>query len=279
MKGKSLIIGLMGVYLLLGLAAFSRMPNKNVGQELTDKINLPEMLSFVAKDGRVDTYKADNNSQNNRGMSIGTAEFDGVITPQGRDNGKNQLPTMPNQPARDTDKRTEQPNTIVPNATTPRPAGQDTQDENTTDEQTTPAKDGEGTQPQQRTGETLSNYASEVVRLVNRERAAKGLKALSVDSAVMNAAQVRAREQATSFSHTRPNGQSAFSALDDANASYRGAGENIAMGQTTPAQVMEGWMNSPGHRENILRSSFTKIGVGCFKDASGTYYWAQLFTQ
>ncbi len=121
-----------------------------------------------------------------------------------------------------------------------------------------------------------SAYAAEVVRLVNAERAKEGLSALKVDSAVQAAAQVRAKETVTSFSHTRPNGSSCFTALQEAGVSYTGAGENIAYGQKTPAEVVNAWMNSPGHRANIMNGSFTTIGVGCYKSGN-TYYWSQFF--
>jgi len=125
---------------------------------------------------------------------------------------------------------------------------------------------------------SLSDYEAEVVRLVNAERAKAGLSPVSVDSRVQCAARIRAAEQPTIFSHTRPNGTSCFTALDECGAAYRGAGENIAMGQRTPEAVMESFMNSSGHRANILSPSFTKIGVGCVSDGSGRLYWAQMFT-
>ncbi len=122
-----------------------------------------------------------------------------------------------------------------------------------------------------------SQYISEVIRLVNIERAKEGLSALTTNSTIQSAAQVRAQEIVTSFSHTRPNGSSCFTALDQAGVSYSGAGENIAYGQPTPAAVVDAWMNSPGHRANIMNPSFTTIGVGCYKSGS-TYYWSQFFT-
>lgn len=123
----------------------------------------------------------------------------------------------------------------------------------------------------------LPGYAAEVVRLVNAERAKNGLSALKVDSKVQQAAQVRAKEQAQLFSHTRPNGSSCFTALAEAGVSYRGAGENIAYGQPNPSVVMNAWMNSAGHRANILNANFTTIGVG-YTVINGTAYWAQMFT-
>jgi len=116
-----------------------------------------------------------------------------------------------------------------------------------------------------------------VVNLVNQERAKAGLSAVTVDSKVQQAAQVRAAEQARSFSHTRPNGTSCFTALKEAGVNYRGAGENIAYGQTTPQAVMTAWMNSSGHRANILNAKYSKIGVG-YTMINGVPYWAQMFT-
>ncbi len=121
-------------------------------------------------------------------------------------------------------------------------------------------------------------FAAEVVKLVNEERAAYGLSALSQDAGIQAAAQIRSYEQVELFSHTRPNGSSCFTVLSENGISYRGAGENIAYGQKTPAQVVEAWMNSSGHRANILSKNFTKIGVGCYKSNNGTIYWTQLFT-
>ena len=93
---------------------------------------------------------------------------------------------------------------------------------------------------------------------------------LKVDVTVQSAAQVRAKEIVSSFSHTRPNGSSFSSALTEAGVSFRGAGENIAMASPPPKKVMEGWMNSSGHRANILNSSYTSIGVGSYQGAGGT---------
>ena len=122
-----------------------------------------------------------------------------------------------------------------------------------------------------------SEMALEVISLVNKYRAQHGLSALSYEDSLMASAQVRAREQEKLFSHTRPDGTSCFTALDEAGVSYRGAGENIAMGQRSAAAVMDAWMNSEGHRANILNSSFTKIGVGFHVGTDGTYYWSQMF--
>ena len=79
------------------------------------------------------------------------------------------------------------------------------------------------------------------------------------------------------FSHTSPTYGSPFDMMKKFNISYRAAGENIAKGQKTPAEVVKAWMNSQGHRENILNSKYTEIGVGVAKDSKGTLYWTQMF--
>lgn len=124
---------------------------------------------------------------------------------------------------------------------------------------------------------TDNSFASQVIALVNQERAKEGLSALTYDESIAKAALVRAKETETSFSHTRPNGTSFSTALTEAGVTYRGAGENIAYGQQTPEEVMNAWMNSAGHRANIMNKNFTKIGVG-FYENNGVKYWDQLFT-
>ncbi|MDF2543754.1 MAG: putative secreted protein [Herbinix sp.] len=125
---------------------------------------------------------------------------------------------------------------------------------------------------------SMSSYASQVLQLVNKERAKQGLSALTTESTLTEAANVRAKETVSSFSHTRPNGTSFSTVLKEFNISYRTAGENIAYGQKTPQEVVTGWMNSPGHRANILNASYGKIGIGVYKASNGTIYWSQLFT-
>ncbi|MDR1464943.1 MAG: CAP domain-containing protein [Oscillospiraceae bacterium] len=123
----------------------------------------------------------------------------------------------------------------------------------------------------------LEDYAAEVARLVNAERAKQGLPPLAyARDSLTAAAQVRAEELPRSFSHTRPNGSSCFSVLDAYGIDYQGVGENIAYGQINPAEVMDSWMHSTGHRENIL-GSFDRIGIGVARDADGRLYWSQLF--
>ena len=128
------------------------------------------------------------------------------------------------------------------------------------------------------TSQDAQSYANEVLKLVNQERAKAGLGALTTNATLQQAANKRAQEIVTSFSHTRPDGRSSFSVLDEYNISYRAAGENIAYGQKTPSEVMNAWMNSSGHRANILGSQFGKVGIGVYKASNGLYYWTQEFT-
>lgn len=130
---------------------------------------------------------------------------------------------------------------------------------------------GDVEQPDPTTPEE-DDYISEVVRLVNEERAKEGLSPLKTNDTINGAAQVRANELSTLFDHTRPDGSKCFTALDDAGIRYWTAGENIAAGYPTPEQVVNGWMNSEGHRANILNEAFTTIGVGHVGS-----YWVQLF--
>lgn len=119
--------------------------------------------------------------------------------------------------------------------------------------------------------------AEEVVRLVNEERKRLGLNELVIDEAMMTAAETRAKEQKTQFSHTRPNGTKCFTVFDEYEipADYRG--ENLASGgKCSPDTVMKMWIASEGHYANIKNDRFSRIGVGYFE--SGKYgYWAQLF--
>lgn len=157
------------------------------------------------------------------------------------------------------------------------------QNQNTTPEETpitgpntnnTPDNSQESNQNQ--TVDQNESYIRQVVALVNQERSALGLNALTLESTVSAAAQLRAEECATSFSHTRPNGSSCFTALQEMGIDYRGAAENIAYGQRTPQEVVNAWMNSDGHRKNILNGKYTEIGIG-YAVINGTPYWSQFF--
>lgn len=117
----------------------------------------------------------------------------------------------------------------------------------------------------------------EVLRLTNEKRMANGLDAVSTFKELQDVCDVRASEIVKSFSHTRPDGTSCFTALKNLN--YSTAGENIAAGQTTASAVIDAWWNSPGHKANILTEGFDHMGVGYEKNDSSKYknYWVQMF--
>ncbi|PYZ94734.1 serine protease [Salipaludibacillus keqinensis] len=119
------------------------------------------------------------------------------------------------------------------------------------------------------------SFEAEVVRLVNEERANHGLQPLESSSEVQNVAHAKSKDMVDNnyFSHTSPTYGSPFEMLDTYGVEYRTAGENIAQGQRSPEAVVNAWMNSQGHRENILNRNFSKIGVGHYENT-----WTQLFT-
>ncbi|MGI5971073.1 MAG: SafA/ExsA family spore coat assembly protein [Oscillospiraceae bacterium] len=119
-------------------------------------------------------------------------------------------------------------------------------------------------------------YEAEVVRLVNAERAKYGLKPLTENWELSRVARYKSQDMHDRkyFSHTSPTYGSPFTMIKNFGISYRTAGENIAYGYATPQAVVNGWMNSSGHRANILNSSFTQIGVGYVSSGN---YWTQMF--
>ena len=187
-------------------------------------------------------------------------ELPGIGQPGNPDTPDNNQPENPGTPD---DNQPENPGTPDNN----QPENPGTPDNNQPENPSIPDTDTEN-----------ASFVQQVVNLVNQERAKAGLSPVTADTSIQAAAQVRAREIEKSFSHTRPDGSSFSTALTQQGVTYRGSGENIAWGQKTPEQVMNGWMNSDGHRANILNKNFTKIGVGYHQNTSGTNYWTQLFT-
>lgn len=120
-------------------------------------------------------------------------------------------------------------------------------------------------------------YGLRITELVNEHRAAAGLAPVTYSAKLSEAAQVRAVEIEKSFSHTRPDGRYFSSVFSEHGISYRYSGENIAWGQKSPEEVVTAWMNSAGHRANILNAKFTQLGVGYRQNARGVNYFTQLF--
>ncbi|MGD7060375.1 CAP domain-containing protein [Bacillus altitudinis] len=123
---------------------------------------------------------------------------------------------------------------------------------------------------------SLNTFEQEVVELTNKERAKQGLKALSVDSKLSKSARAKSQDMKDKnyFSHTSPTYGSPFDQMKQFGITYKTAGENIAQGQRSPQEVVTAWMNSEGHRANILNKNYTHIGVGYVKSGN---YWTQQF--
>lgn len=124
-----------------------------------------------------------------------------------------------------------------------------------------------------------ASYEDQVLKLVNQERAKRGLQTLSKNWQLARVARTKSQDMATKnyFSHQSPTYGSPFTMMQNFGLRFSAAGENIAMGQNTPQQVMTAWMNSAGHRANILSAAYTQIGVGVARNKSGVYYWTQDF--
>jgi uncharacterized protein YkwD len=120
---------------------------------------------------------------------------------------------------------------------------------------------------------------AQVFAIVNTERAKNGCRALSMDSRLTAAARKHSADMAARgyFDHTTPEGVKFATRISNEGYRWSGAGENIAKGQRTPADVMTSWMNSPGHRANILNCGFRDIGVGVAADSRGALVWTQDF--
>jgi len=120
---------------------------------------------------------------------------------------------------------------------------------------------------------------NEVIRLVNVQRAKVGLPALKQNWELSRVARYKSQDMINKryFAHQSPTYGSPFTMMTNFGIRYTAAGENIAYGQRTPQEVMNSWMNSPGHRSNILAGNFNQIGVGVAKAANGTLYWTQMF--
>lgn len=132
--------------------------------------------------------------------------------------------------------------------------------------------------PATNVSKSVSEFEKQVVDLTNAERTKAGLKPLEMHGALMDVAQAKSEDMAKNnyFDHNSPTYGSPFDQIKAAGISYRSAGENIAQGQTTPAQVVQAWMDSPGHRQNILNANYTHIGVGYVENGN---YWTQQFIQ
>ncbi|WP_339194706.1 CAP domain-containing protein [Solibacillus sp. FSL R5-0449] len=174
------------------------------------------------------------------------------------------------------------------------PTKETTAPETTTNTQATPVTNNNNTQAPSKSNnqqteapvktttnnasQSVSEFEKQVVDLTNAERTKAGLKPLEMHTPLMGVAHAKSADMAKNnyFSHTSPTFGSPFDQIKSAGISYRSAGENIAQGQRTPQQVVQAWMDSPGHRQNIMNANFTHIGVGFVEEG---YYWTQQFIQ
>lgn len=117
---------------------------------------------------------------------------------------------------------------------------------------------------------------NQVFDIINAERKKAGVSTINRLTVLDEVSDVRSKELVTLFSHTRPNGGSFFTIYDDIGMDYAHIGENVASGQVTAEEVMTSFMNSPGHRQNILDPKYKSVGLSCYCD-NGIYYWVQEF--
>lgn len=167
---------------------------------------------------------------------------------------------------------------------TQKPAQQPAQQEAGTTNQSKPAAKpaapevtpDKSTDKKPETSSELSAFEQEVVKLTNAEREKQGLAALKIDTELSKVARIKSQDMKDKnyFDHNSPTYGSPFDMMKQFGISYKTAGENIAQGQQTPAEVVQAWMNSQGHRENIMNPNYTHIGLGY--EESGNY-WTQLF--
>lgn len=128
-------------------------------------------------------------------------------------------------------------------------------------------------------GAPLRTLEQEVIRLINQERAKQGLPALTENWELSRVARYKSQDMIDKgyFAHQSPTYGSPFDMMESFGLKFSAAAENIAYGQRTAAEVVKAWMNSPGHRANILSRSYRYTGVGAAKKANGTLYWTQMF--
>ncbi len=183
------------------------------------------------------------------------------------------LGELPQVPAPDEERPAPDKETPAPDEETPAP-----DEERPAPDEERPAPDEETPAPdkEQTTGGVISAYEAEVIRLVNEIRRQNGLGELTASAELSHVARLKSQDMHDKgyFDHTSPTYGSAFDMLRSFGISYRTAGENIAYGYSAPQAVVDAWMNSSGHRANILNASYTQIGVGHVQDGN---YCTQIF--
>ncbi|MFC7394351.1 CAP domain-containing protein [Scopulibacillus cellulosilyticus] len=158
-------------------------------------------------------------------------------------------------------------------------AATDQSNTTTTDQNNKAAGNDQNSAKSDQSKSQLNAYEQKVVELTNQERQKNGLQPLKVDNQLSKMARDKSQDMADNgyFDHQSPKYGSPFDMMKTYGIKYTAAGENIAAGQKTPEEVVNSWMNSPGHRANILNKDYTYIGVGYVKGGSYGTYWTQDF--
>lgn len=236
--------------------AFAAEKNCSLSQNITSNTNISKIYSQLTQDT---ISKLKSNYSQLAGGKLDSEQIQNLLKQCGK-NITVTTPSTPSTPATPTKPTT--PDTTTP--TTPTDSNTNTNNTNTNTNTDNAA---------------IGDYEQQVVDQVNKERAAAGLSALKVNTKLASVAEKKAEDLRDNnyFSHTSPTYGSPFDMMKQFGITYTAAGENIAKGQKTPSAVMNGWMNSEGHRANILNSSYTEIGVGYVTDSNGNTYWVQMF--
>ncbi|GLO65330.1 CAP domain-containing protein [Oceanobacillus kimchii] len=184
----------------------------------------------------------------------------------------NETPAQPAQPEQSEEQNTEEQNT--------EQQANDSEEQASEEQATAPSQQQEQTnnqdQQNQEQSEDVSQFEQEVVELTNQEREKQGLQPLELDTELSKVAKEKSQDMQSNnyFDHNSPNYGSPFDMMQSFGIDYNTAGENIAQGQRSPEEVVNAWMNSEGHRANILNGDYTHIGVGHIENGN---YWTQMF--
>jgi uncharacterized YkwD family protein len=242
--------------------AFAADQNCSLSRNITSNTNISKIYSQLTQDT---ISKLKSNYSQLAGGKLDSEQLQNLL----KQCGKNITVTTPSKPTTPT----------KPSTTTPSKPTTPTKPSTTTPNASTPSTPTDSNTNTNTGNAAIGNYEQQVVDLVNKERAAAGLSALKVNTKLASVAEKKAEDlrDKNYFSHTSPTYGSPFDMMKQFGVTYTAAGENIAKGQKTPSAVMNGWMNSEGHRANIMNSSYTEIGVGYVTDSNGNTYWVQMF--
>lgn len=263
MKKKILALSLSAVLALSSTSAFAATTTNCTNVTKYDFSNLLKNYTSKYAAGNV-TYKV---TVNGKAVDVNSVNWKELL------NNSKTATTAPVAPKAPATTQVEKPAATTP-VEAPKPVAQAPAVQKPVAEQ--PATPAPATT---NTSTSVSSYEQKVVELVNVERQKAGLSALKLDSSMANVARMKSKDMADNnyFAHQSPTYGSAGDMLSKFGIKWSAWGENIASGQKTPEAVVTAWMNSPGHRANILSTNFGRIGVGYVTNSNGTPYWTQMF--